>query len=87
MGDAVAIACFFAFLFFGNFTFAASPGMEALAVAAVTVAETPRELAVEATVVERVVAMPLLFKLVPWVMADRSAPPPTLSTDVFLKIL
>ncbi len=26
MGDAVVVACFFAFLFFGNVTFAASPG-------------------------------------------------------------
>ncbi len=36
--------------FFCNFTFAVSLGMVALAVAAVMVAETPRELAVEATV-------------------------------------
>ncbi len=57
------------FLSFGDVTFAASPGTVALAVAAVTVAETPRESAVEATVVERAVAMPLSFKIVPWVVA------------------
>ncbi len=74
-------------LVFGDFTFAASPGTVALAVAAVMVVETPRELVLEATVVERAVAMPLLFKIVPWVVADRSAPPPTLSNDIFLVTL
>ncbi len=69
MGDAVVVAYFFAFLFFGDVTFAVSPGMVALAVAAVMVAETPRESAVEVTVVEDPVAMPLLFKTVPWVVA------------------
>ncbi len=55
--------------------------------AAVTVADTPRESAVEATVVERALAMPLLFKSVPWVVADTLALPPTLSTEVFLDTL
>jgi hypothetical protein len=41
VGDSVFIACCFTFPFFGNFTFAASPGLVALAVAAVTVADTP----------------------------------------------
>ncbi len=86
VGDAVIVA-FFRLPFFGNFTFAASPGMVALAVAAVTVADTPRELEVEATVMERALAMPLLFKLVPWVVADTWAMPPTLSTEVFLDTL
>ncbi len=44
MGDAVVVACFFTFHIFGNFTFATSLGTVASAVAAVTVAETPREL-------------------------------------------
>ena len=55
--------------------------------AAVTVAATPRESAVEATVVERAVAMPLSFKMVPSVVADRSALRATLSNDVFLDTL
>ena len=55
--------------------------------AAVTVAELPRESAVEVTVVERAAAIPLLFKIVSWVVADRSALPPTLSNDVFLDTL
>ncbi len=55
-----------------------------MAVAAVMVADTPRESEVMATVVERALAMPLLLKLVPWVVADTSAPPPTLSNEVFL---
>ncbi len=87
VGDTVVVACFFAFLFFGNFTFSASLGMVALVVAAVMVVETPRESGGMATVVERAVAMPLLFKIVPSVVADRSAPPPTLSNDVFLDTL
>ncbi len=69
MGDAVGIACFFAFLFFGDVILAVSPGMVALVVAAVTVAEAPMESAGVATVVERAVVMPLLFKIVPWVVA------------------
>ncbi len=56
-------------------------------VAAVTVADTPRESVVEAKVVKRALVMPLLFKLVPWVVAETSAPPPTLSTEVFLDTL
>ncbi len=68
MGDAVVVACFCVF-WGGDVTFVASPGMVAPAVAAAMVAETPRESAVEATVVERVVAMPLLFKIVLWVVA------------------
>ncbi len=87
VGDAVIVACFFAFLFFGDFIFAVSPGTVALVVAAVTVAQTPRESAVEATVAKRAVAMPLSFKIVPWVVADRSALPATLSNDVFLDTL
>ncbi len=51
--------------FFCDFTFAASPGTVALVVVVVMPVETPRELAVEAAVVERAVAMPLLFKIVP----------------------
>ncbi len=54
---------FLRFPFFGDVSFAASPDMVVLAVAAVTVAETPRESAV------RAVAMPLSFKIVPWVVA------------------
>ncbi len=77
MGDAVLIACFFAFLFFGYFTFAPSPGTVASAMAAVMVMAIPRESVVEATVVEKAVAMPLLFKRVSWVVADRSTPPAT----------
>ncbi len=69
------------------FTLAVSLGMVVLAVAVVTVAETPRELAVEATVVERAVAMPLIFKILPWVVADRSALLPRLSIDQFLDTL
>ncbi len=57
---------FLCFLFVGDVTFAASPVTLASAVVAVMVAETPRESAVEATMVERAVAMPLLFKIVPW---------------------
>jgi hypothetical protein len=35
LGDAVFVAYFFTFLFWGGFTFATSPGMVALAVAVV----------------------------------------------------
>ncbi len=87
MGDAVVVACFFTFLFLGDSTFAASPGTVALVVAAVTEADTPRELAVMATVVEMALAMPLFFILVPWVVADTLARPPKFSTEVFLDTL
>jgi hypothetical protein len=75
---------FLCFPFFGDVTFAASLSMVALALAAKMVAETPMESPVEATVVERALAMPLSSKIVPWVVAAWAAVPTTLSNDIFL---